>query len=251
MDKVNAQVKALPLLQTLEGKAGKQFVYAARSALNIVAQTIVLAQQREMRDVFDRPTTWTLNSVSIMQRATSAQPSAQVGFRQFAYKGTPAATYLQPQVFGGSRGYTRFEQMLALSAALPNGDYVMPTNANVRDAFGNVPRGIYSSVASQIRASRDSAQNETARSKRRKPRDPIKGVRYFVGKPAGGRFALGIWARYTFGHGSAIRPVFAFSATPHYEERYPFYDVAEQTVDATLEPAMQQALMMALATARW
>ncbi|ALP62812.1 hypothetical protein [Paraburkholderia caribensis] len=251
MDQVSAQVKSLPMIEQLEAKAGKQFVFAARAALNMVAQNIVVAQQAEMRDAFDRPTPYTLNSVSVLQRATSSSPSVVVGFRQFAFKGTAAGTYLQPQVAGGSRGYTRFEQMLALSGVLPNGDYATPTNANVRDAYGNVPRGVYSSIASQIRASRDSAQNETARSKKRKSRDPVKGVRYFVGKPAGGRFALGIWARYMFGHGSTIRPVFAFSATPHYEERYPFYDVAEQTVDGTLEPAMQRAFLMALATARW
>ncbi|HDR9028739.1 TPA: hypothetical protein QDB14_002938 [Burkholderia vietnamiensis] len=226
-------------------------MFGARNALNVVAANIVQAQQREMRDVFDRPTTYTLNSVAVLKRASASNPSATIGFKTFAFKGTAAGDYLKPQVFGGSRPLTRFEQMLALSGKLPNGDYVQPTSANVRDSFGNVPRGVYSAVASQIRASRDSAQNETARSRKRKSRDPVKGVRYFVGQPAGGRFALGVWARYTFANGSAIRPVFAFGAQPHYEERYPFFDVAEQTVEATLAPEMQRAFVFALATARW
>ncbi|RQR37843.1 hypothetical protein DIE22_10125 [Burkholderia sp. Bp9142] len=219
--------------------------------MNKVAGYIVAAQDREMKDVFYRPIDYTLKSVAVLKRATATDPTAKVGFKSFAFKGTAAGDYLKPQVFGGTRPMTRFEQMLALSGKLPNGDYVQPTSANVRDSYGNVPRSVYSAVASQIRASRDSAQNETTRSRKRKSRDPVKGVRYFVGQPAGGRFALGVWARYTFANGSAIRPVFAFGAQPHYEERYPFFDVAEQTVDATLAPEMQRAFMFALATARW
>jgi hypothetical protein len=236
--------------QALNDHVTRQFPYAAKNAINAVAAKVIDAEQREMRDVFDRPTPWTLNSLRITQFATAAVLMAKVGFKDGAFKGSNAGDYLQSQVFGGVRDPKRFESLLYLRGVLPAGDFLLPSTATTLDQYGNVPRGLYSKIASQLQASRETHQDQTAASKKRKRKAALPAAQYFVGRPGGGRLPLGIYARFAFGHGSAIKPVFVFSSWVSYHDRFPFFDVAQSTVEDQMPLAFAAALQAALATAR-
>jgi hypothetical protein len=75
-------------------------------------------------------------------------------------------------------------------------------------------------------------------------------VRYFVGQPGGGKEPLGVWARYHFAHGYAIRPVLLFVSMPHYQQRFPFDQLVADAVDANLANNVAAAFALAYSTAR-
>jgi hypothetical protein len=238
------------IAQAFDTHLNRQFPFAAKTAINNVAAKVIAAEQREMRDVFDRPTPWTLSSMRVIQFATAASLSARVGFKDGAFKGSNAGDYLQPQVVGGARPAKRFESLLYMRGLLPSGDFLIPSSATALDAYGNVPRGVYSKVAAQLQASREKHNNQTATSRKRKRGKAVPQAEYFVGKPAGGRLPMGVWSRFPFGHGSAIKPVFTFSSWTSYRELFPFFDVAEMTVNDEMPTAFASAMQVALATAR-
>jgi hypothetical protein len=97
-----------------------QVAYAARKAVVKTAEDVQQAQIREMRDVFDRPTPYTLSSVE-NKLIKSNPPTARVWLKDFAGKGTPASEFLQAQIKGGARPIKRFEAALRSVGVLPEG----------------------------------------------------------------------------------------------------------------------------------
>jgi hypothetical protein len=77
-----------------------------------------------------------------------------------------------------------------------------------------------------------------------------QGVVYFVGRPGGKQFPLGIWARYTFAHGSAVKPILIFVESVTYEKRFEFHYTAQRTIDAVFERNLKAAWERAWATAK-
>ncbi|QNB10816.1 hypothetical protein G5S35_03990 [Paraburkholderia tropica] len=227
----------------------RQLPYAASVALNRTGKAVIAVEQATMRNVFDRPTPYTLNALRL-KPATKTKLIAEVSYKDESFKGTPATKYLAPQVDGGPRSVKRVEALLRARGLLPADMYTVPGSAAKVDQYGNFSRGQYSQILAQLQASRDSAQNETPTSRRRKRRNPTADVRYFVGRPGGGRLPLGVWARYQFAQGYAVRPILMFVRAPTYSRRFPFYDVADATSAATLPTEMEAALAMALATRR-
>ncbi|WP_322105862.1 hypothetical protein [Paraburkholderia sp. J41] len=227
----------------------RQIPYAASVALNRTGKAVIAVEQKTMRDVFDRPTPYTLNALRL-KAATKTKLVAQVSYKDESFKGTPATKYLAPQVDGGARNVKRIESLLRARGLLPSDMFTVPGSGAKLDQYGNFSRGQYSQILAQLQASRDSAQNETSVSRRRKRRNPSTDVRYFVGRPGGGKLPLGVWARYQFAQGYAVRPILMFVRAPSYSKRFPFYDVANATTEATLPTELQAALAMALATRR-
>lgn len=233
----------------LDDHVQRQMPYAMSVALNRTGRAVIAVEQKTMRDVFDRPTPYTLNALRL-KAATKTRLVAEVSYKDESFKGTPATKYLAPEVDGGARNVKRVESLLRARGLLPADMFTVPASGAKLDQFGNFSRGQYSQILAQLRASRDSAQNETRNSRRRKRRDPVKDVRYFVGRPGGGRLPLGVWARYRFAQGNALRPILMFVRAPHYTKRFPFYEMADATVAATLPTEMEAALAMAMATRR-
>lgn len=226
-----------------------QLPYAISRALNETGKATQAVLLYTMARSFDRPTPYTLNSLRLIP-ATKQKLMAQIGFKDDSFKGTPATKYLTPEVEGGDRGMKRIESLLRQRGYLPAGMFVVPGNGAQLDAYGNFSRGQYSKILSQLYASRDAAQNETTRSRKRKGRNPARDVRYFVGQPGGGKLPLGVWARFQFAHGSSIRPILLFVKQPHYDPRFAFYDVAQTTAEDLLPAALTNAINLALATRR-
>ncbi|MEM5461597.1 hypothetical protein VSR69_43570 [Paraburkholderia phytofirmans] len=246
------RVDASSLVQGIDNNVQRQLPYVQATALNNTAKQAQQALRSAMPQYFDRPTPYTLGSTRITY-ATKSKPVATVGYKDDSFKGTPATKYLLPEVEGGDRNAKRIEQLLRYAGLLPADRFVVPAEGAMLDQYGNISRGQYSKMLARLQASRDAAQNETDQSRRRssrRRRNPTNDVRYFVGQPGGGKEPLGLWARYHFAHGYAIRPVLMFVSAPHYQQRFPFDQIVADAVDANLATNVVAAFALAYSTAR-
>jgi hypothetical protein len=214
-------------------------------ALTQTAKHVKGAELETMRGVFDRPTPFTMNALYI-QGATRDRQEARVWFKDFAPKGTPAGKYLLPQVHGGERSDTRFERSLQRAGYLSKGKQLVPASGAPRDAYGNVQRGMYTRILSQLRASADPMQHSRRRKSRRQR---ARGGTFFYGNPGGkGR---GIYARYHFAFGNTVRPIFLeMRNRPTYRKRFAFFAVAERTAGTHMATEFNKAADFTLRTAR-
>jgi hypothetical protein len=243
------RVDASSLVRGIDDNVQRQLPYIQATALNNTARQAQSALKAAMPQYFDRPTPYTLSSTRITY-ATKAKPVATVGYKDDSFKGTPATKYLLPEVDGGTRNVKRIESLLRGNGLLPYDMYVVPGSAAQLDRYGNFSRGQYSKILAQLQASRDRTQNETKASRGRKRRNPSTDVRYFVGRPGGGRMPLGVWARYQFAHGYAVKPVLLFVKAPRYTARFPFDQIVADVVDANLGANVAAAFALAASTSR-
>ncbi|MGE0289663.1 MAG: hypothetical protein AB7P16_25525 [Bradyrhizobium sp.] len=230
----------------------RQIPFASALALTRTAQEIHSREQHEMRDVFDRPTPWTLSALRV-KPATKTKLEASVEFKDFAGKGVPATKFLPPQVYGGGRNMKRFERALSLVGVLPPNYMAVPGEAARRDAWGNMDRGQIVQILSYFRAFPESGYRANITDKRRaslaKGSKKRYGVVYFTTKP-GGRLPPGVWMREIHGLGSRIRPILIFVTRAYYEAIFDFHYVAERTAQEVLPKQFDQAMAEALRTAR-
>ncbi|KQY83665.1 hypothetical protein [Pelomonas sp. Root1444] len=235
----------------------KQARYAASLTLNTLARYPVQdAVRHEMRDSLDRPTPFTLNSLSVTKRATAADLTAVVDFKQVAGGSRPASDYLRWQVSGGQRRLKGFEVALRSIGVLPGGYFVTPGQGAKMDAYGNVSRGQIVAILSYFRAFREEGRgfkmNSTAATRARLARGTRSrlGFRYFVGRP-GGRGQLGIYQDVRIAAGvRELLPVFIFVQWARYEPRLDVQAAADLAVKREAAPIFQAALAQALRTAR-
>lgn len=235
----------------------KQARYAASLTLNTLARyPVPEAVRHEMRDSFDRPTPFTLNSLTVTKRATAADLSAVVDFKQVGGGGRPASSYLRWQVSGGQRRLKAFEVALRSIGVLPGGYFMTPGQGAKLDAYGNVSRGQIVAILSYFKAFQEQGRgfkaNSTAASRARLAKGTRSrlGFRYFVGRP-GGRGQLGIYQDVRIGAGlRELLPVFIFVQWARYEPRLDIKEAAQQAVRREVGPTYQAALTQALRTAR-
>jgi hypothetical protein len=231
----------------------QQLPFATAVALNKTAELVQAAEVKEMRDVFDRPTPYTLNSLYV-KRATKSNLEAEVKLKDDVYKGTPAAKYLLPEIVGGLRRLKRFEKALQSVGAMPPGYFAVPGAAAKVDQFGNLDRGLIVQVLSYFKAFSAAGYhaNITAARREKIARGTKKkiGYEYFVGAPAGGKLPLGIWQRFHLGHGSAIKPIIIFMPHAIYREVFDFQYVADRVVAKNFAGEFDKAFAMAIATAK-
>lgn len=219
---------------------------ALSTALTRTAKDAQAAIQRKMPSVFDRPTPFTLKSVMI-ESATAQTLSARVFIRDEATKGTAPVKYLAPQAHGGARNQKRFERQLQAAGLLPPGMYAVPGEAAKLDGYGNWDRGQIVQVVAFLRAFGEQGYKSNMSDKRRQGFSKKNGgVEYFVGRSKGGRGALGIWARYRFAGGSAIKPIALFVRAPKYKQRFDFQrlanDVAVRELPVQVKRAVDESL---------
>lgn len=206
--------------------SSKQWAFTTAVALTRTGRRVKGGEQDSMHRVFDRPTSFTVNSI-YLSPATPSKLEAEVWFKDYAPKGTPAGKYLLPQVRGGERDLKRFELLLQRAGLLPYGLALVPASGAALDAHGNVSRGMIQKILSQLKAQADPLSHSTARSRRRGAKQ--RGGHYFYGNP--GHRGRGIWERFSFGFGSAVKPIFVeVRRRPTYNVRFPFFDVGERIV---------------------
>lgn len=240
------------------GDLEKQVKFAASVTLNRLASGPVReALRQEMRDSLDRPTPFTLRSITVAQAATRESPVAVIDFKDVAGGQRPAADYLRWQVQGGERRLKAFEVMLRTMGVLPGGYFMVPGSGAKFDAYGNVSRGQIVALLSYFRAfpedGRGFKMNSTAATRKRmaKGTRTRPGYRYFVGRPGDGRGPLGIYQEVRIARGSReLLPVFLFVQWARYQPRLDLNFAAQLAVRRNASAVFRQELARALRTAR-
>lgn len=241
-------------IRALDAVGSNQIPFATAKALTATAGLVREAEYREMRDVFDRPTPYTLNSLFV-KPATKQSLTATVWLKDVAGKrGTPAAAYLSPDIAGGARVLKPFELMLRTAGVLPSSYYAVPGSGATIDAYGNMSRGQINQILAYFRAFPQTGYlaNTTDKKRAALARGTKKriGFEYFVGQPGNGELPLGVWQRFNLAHGSAIKPILIFVDHATYKAIYDFAYTAESTVEREFPGQFKAALAEALATAR-
>lgn len=268
VDQAVAQLRDLP----------RRVQVAAVAALTRTAVAVREAEQREMRDVFDRPTPYTLGSLFV-QPATLVRPEAKVGVKDDGGGSRSAVKWLRWQVLGGLRTPTALERRLMAAGAMRNDQRAVPGQFARRDAYGNISTGQIRQMLSQLRIeltqgaksvlptlSRDESaaakaakrlgmkalplrQQSLAKDARGKINRINAAYRraggQFVAFPNGrGKLVPGIYlVRDTAFGRSDPKPVLIFVSKAEYEAgRFDFDYVARRTVERTLPLEMQRAL---------
>lgn len=134
--------------------------FATVKAITATAKAVQEAEQREMRDVFDRPTPYTLGSLFV-KPATIAMPQATVGLRDNAWGSRSAVSWLRWQIYGGLRTMTALERRLVSVGAMPNDMRAVPGRFARLDAFGNMSTGQIRQMLSQLRIELSSGAKST------------------------------------------------------------------------------------------
>jgi hypothetical protein len=234
-------------LRKLDNFDRRQMPFVIAKALTATAKDSQAAIIGALPRVFENPTPYTLNGTYV-KTATKQRLEATVKLKDESFKGTPANKYLGPSIFGGQRNVKRVERLLTARGILPAGMSVVPGDAAQLDAYGNMTRGQFSKILSQLKANTDRYQNETTASRKRKSK--TSRGRYFAGAPAGGKLPQGVWERTSFAKGSAIRPILIFVNVPSYRKQFDFFGLVNQTIRNKFEQRLVEAMQYAMATSR-
>lgn len=218
-------------------------------ALTKTAKAVVEESQKEMSQIFDRPTPFILRSQWV-KWATPKDLSASVEWKSRAGKRVEfwdaATRTLSPHVKGGSRVHKNFEVALSRMGILPPGYFAMPGAAAEIDAYGNMSRGQIIQLLSYFKAFPEAGYRANITEKRKlklakgSKRTGKRGFVYFVGRPGAGRLPLGIYKRTTFGFGSELKPILIFARTPGYRKRWDIQGMAQRVVDRDFKKIFKQ-----------
>jgi hypothetical protein len=221
---------------------------ATVKALNATAWDVKYALKKNMQAVFDRPTPWTLNSTYV-KPANLGNMGSVVGVkdRGLAGKGTSAAEYLAPQIYGDSRPLKQFERVLKVYGLLPQSMQAVPSSAVKLDRYGNVSKGLLIQILSQLKVQLTGGYDRRATGSKRSNQTIVKqGVNYFVLTKNHGKLKPGIYARPITNRGVAVYPVFIYVNRTNYRRRFDFFGVAHRTALAKFDNNYQTAIAVQL-----
>ena len=248
---VDEVVKALNVAES-------QLPFAMAKAITQTAQQVREAERNEMRKVFSNPTPFTLNSL-FLRPATKTRLQAEVWLKW----GNQPEHYLLPQIQGGSRPLKRFERRMVMTGLMGPGQRAVPAAGAKLNAYGNMSKGQIVQILSQLRTDVVSGVNQNATNSKRSRAKRSK-VAYFVSRgpgarkgsgkgsrrPAAQNLPAGVWARYSFSWGSAVKPVLLFVNGTRYSKRFDFFKVADSAVASAFPTAFAAAAQEAMRTAR-
>lgn len=221
---------------------------AIARGLTETAKDVRLKVQSDLPRYIDRPTPWTKRSVIFFPaekndlRAAVAfkSESGRIARHQMGIGAVTAATSMRMQIFGGKRPLKASEKTL-LRAGITRSSrpYLIPGPGAKLDRYGNVPgsfmnKVLYQGVA-RGSASYGYARPMSASASRRAQKKYF--VKVLFGEPQG------IFERMA---GRQIRPVFFFSATAQYRERFPFYSLARRHSNAIIDQKVSDSINVIL-----
>ena len=201
--------------------------YAAATALTRAASfASKIALPDEMRRVFDRPTPYALNSLTIVA-ATKDKLVARVLVKNTRTAGgVRPESFLFPEVAGGSRSDKRFERALRYAGLLKPGEQAIPGKGIKLDGYGNVSGAQTRSILNQLGR---------------------KKTRVFFGQLNNKQGTRGIWERKT---GGGVRSLFIVTgAEAHWQQRLDFADVVRRAAADQFRDGFNNALQQMLARA--
>ena len=255
MLKLDVRVEGYERTKAMLAGRQKQVVFATMVALNRAAYKASSVTSAEIARVFDRPTPWVQRSVRYV-KATREKLEAQVDFDAWGNKqGVTASMVLRAQIQGGARRLKRHEIALQRVGILPAGMAIVPGPAAKFDQYGNMSAGQIVQIMSYFQSFGEQGYSANTRDGgRRLARGNRKkgtvGFVYFVLKTNHGKLVPGVYQRFTFGAGSAVKPVMFFVRIPKYKRLLDFYGLASSAARAEFAVQFPLALAEALRTAR-
>jgi hypothetical protein len=218
--------------------AAKQIPYATARAINDVAFKVRDGMKGEIAAAFDRPTSWTLNSV-LVDKADKTGLRAAVYIRQDTPNGTAPADYLGAQVEGGGRNLKPYERGLNVGTiwqrfkrrAFGAGLKWLPASGATTDAHGNITKGYARRLL-----------NEAGR--------PGSKFIPFVPDDGGAPLILQQIRKATRKRPAEYKVALIGVPRVSYKRRLRFQQVSESILRATYEKALEKRLDEALKTAR-
>ena len=246
--KISVKIDGISALQAkLRGLAESKIKVAAVAALNDAAYVGAQATKKTMAQVFDRPTPWVKGGVRYV-KARRAKLESSIDFDQWGNKtNVTVGKVLAAEISGGQRKYKRHEIALQRAGILPPGMFIVPGPGAERDAYGNMPSSQIVQIVSWFRAFGEQGYkaNSTDKTRARLGKDKKNGTRgfaYFVLRQKTGKLPAGIYQRFAFAAGSAVKLVMLFVKSPNYKRRLDFYGIAEKAARAEFDRAFPMYL---------
>lgn len=205
-------------------KWNKNRRFATAVGITWTGQQVKSGLRKEMQDVFDSPTRFTLNAL-FLKPAKRDDFDAKVFFKDFAPKGTAAGQYLAAQIEGGARKLKRSERHLMRRGFLQRGEYLVPGRDAKLNAAGNITKGQVTKALSDVGAQFNPEQNTTRKRKK-----------YFW-LPRRGRRLAGIYWR----QGGQLKTFMVAVRRPVYRRRFDFYGTARDITDKNLDKNLDRA----------
>ena len=243
----------LTLTTDIPAKAGKlalltdlQFRFAVAQAMTDAAKAGDRKIRSDMSRYIDRPTPFTVNSTYI-SFANPNRMRAEVGFKQFAAKGTPAGKYLSAMARGGDRSHKRSETILRLAGAIDPDQYITPSKENgwAGDPYGNVPRGTYTMMISQLKAFGGSLSYLNASNSKRSQRKRARAGQFFMSRS--GRAIL--YQSPGGGRDNTETAFMVLDQAPNHERRFPIVKLLNEEVAREYPRLIMRRLRRELASA--
>ena len=207
----------------------RQFRYAVAQAMTDSAKAAQAQLKADTPRYVDRPTPFTLNATYV-RFANPNRLNAEVGFKAFGAK-NPAGEYLSPMARGGDRKAKPSEQVLRRGGVIRSGQYIVPMRAFRGDPYGNVPRGTYTMVLSQLRAFSTAGSTMNASQSRRSKAKRARAGEFFLSSSR-----RAVLYRPPEGRRQEVETAFmVLNDTPNYERQFPIVDILNREV-ATVYP---------------
>lgn len=202
-----------------------QFRYAVAQAMTDSAKAGQKAITDSMSRYIDRPTPFTQRSTYV-SFANPNKLRAEVGFKQFATKGTPAGKYLSAMARGGDRSHKRSESVLRGAGAIGRGQYIVPRREWQGDPYGNVPRGTMTMVLSQLKAFNTAGATLNASNSARSRRKRETAGQFFMS-----RSGRAILYRPPGGDSRDVETAFmVLDDAPNHEKRFPIVRLLNEEI---------------------
>lgn len=255
MSEISIKANIEAVSRALDDFRRRQLPFATAQAINDTLFDVKANIRQSMLEVFAQPVARTLNSVRI-SKANKQTLTGRAWIDDEPNKGTPPATYLTPEVFGGPRNPKRFEKALRFKGVMPPGTYAVPAEGVTMSGPQIVQLLSYFNAFPEqgYRANMTGKRRAKLAGKIRSEAGYIKigGFMYFAanGKsPRTRHLAPGIY-RKSGTHGADIKPVFLFVRQPQYQVRLPFVDIAERTARTMFNRHLGARLARAIASSR-
>jgi hypothetical protein len=252
MLKLGVKHNLLKIAADLEKNYSKQVKFATAKTLTDVAGKVRVKVAEEMSRKFDKPKPETLKSLVIKPASKNADnPQAEVFVkdRPFAKNPLSLAEILEHQFSGGTRRRKRIEKLFERKGLISSNDFLVPGEGAKLDQYGNMSLGEVSKILANLGANLDAIQNSTRRS-RVKARDDKKrsAAGYFWSN--GQRLPKGVWLRYRFGYGNAVKPIMIVINAPKYSKRIDMAKIASEVISKDLDRLLAENLRAALKSSR-
>lgn len=218
---INIRVDTSDVMRALRRLSKEDAPIVTAYALTKTAQDIKAAEIETMKEVFDRPTRFTLNALAV-KPATKRNLSAEVFFKE-GFGSVPAWRYLGPQVEGGPRQHKSFEKRLIAAGHMKPDEFAVPGQGAKLDQSGNMTGPTIERILSQVQAAGGAGYQANATDSRRSKAKRKKSGNYFVLRAP--NVAAGVY--YRAPGERELMPVIMFVKPPRYQKRFPFYERAQ------------------------